>query len=113
MQTLIATGRSGALVALGEAERPRPRPGEVLIKVEAFSVNRGEMFSLQDRGPGWRPGKDVAGVVVQAAADAAAPAPGQQVTGPVIVLNGGSSSLLTCQPQRLTSRPATGRRWSA
>lgn len=83
MQVLIATGQSAALVTLGEAERPRPRPGEVLIKVEAFSVNRGEMFSLEDRGPGWRPGKDVAGVVVQAAADAAAPAPGQRVTGHV------------------------------
>ncbi len=75
MRALIATGQSEALVTLGKAERPRPRPGEVLIKVEAFSVNRGEMFSLQDRGPGWRPGKDVAGVVVQAAADAAAPGP--------------------------------------
>jgi NADPH:quinone reductase len=81
MRALIATGRSEALVTLGEAERPRPLPGEALVKVEAFSVNRGEMFSLQDRGPGWRPGKDIAGVVVQASADAAASAVGQRVTG--------------------------------
>lgn len=60
MRALIATGRPEALVALDEAQCPRPRPGEALVKVDAFSVNRAEMFLLGDPGPGWRPGEDLA-----------------------------------------------------
>lgn len=37
---------------------------QVLIKVSTFSVNRGETFLLESPAEGWRPGKDVAGVVV-------------------------------------------------
>ena len=39
------------------------------------------MFQLDNRGPGWRPGKDLAGLVVQAAADGSGPDVGQRVTG--------------------------------
>ena len=60
-----------------EAEDPRPRPGEALVRVDAFSVNRGEMFLLEEQGPGWQPGKDIAGVIVQAAADGTGPAAGR------------------------------------
>jgi hypothetical protein len=34
------------------------------VNVDVFSVNRGEMLLLEDRGTGWRPGKDIAGLVV-------------------------------------------------
>ena len=81
MRALIATGRPEGLVALDEAEQPRPQRGEALVKVDAFSVNRGEMYLLESRDPGWRPGKDIAGLVVQAAADRTGPAVGQRVTG--------------------------------
>ena len=81
MQALFATGRPEALVRFGEAEDPRPRPGEALVRVDAFSVNRGEMFLLEERGPGWQPGKDIAGVIVQAAADGTGPAAGRRATG--------------------------------
>src|SRR6478609_3082196 len=66
-------------VEFAEVPQPEPRPGEVLVKVDAFSVNRGETFLLEDPPPGWRPGKDVAGLVVQAAADGSGPAVGQRV----------------------------------
>jgi NADPH:quinone reductase len=81
MRALIVTSCPEALVALCEAERPRLRPDEALVQVDAFSVDRGEMFLLEDQGPGWRPGKDIAGLVVQAAADGTGPAVGQRVTG--------------------------------
>ncbi|GAA1263948.1 zinc-binding dehydrogenase [Kitasatospora nipponensis] len=69
-------------VRLGEVEMPVPRANEVLVKVEAYSVNRGETFQLE-RPPagGWRPGKDVAGLVVQAAPDGSGPAVGRRVVG--------------------------------
>ena len=47
------------------------------MRVDAVSVNRGEMYLLEERGPGWQPGKDIAGVVAQAAADGTGPAAGQ------------------------------------
>ncbi|MBP2341363.1 NADPH:quinone reductase-like Zn-dependent oxidoreductase [Streptomyces cinnamonensis] len=51
------------------------------MKVEAFAPNRGETFLLEDPRPGWLPGKDVAGLVVQAAADGSGPGIGARVVG--------------------------------
>ena len=81
MKVLIPSGGNAANVVLGEAPEPRPRPNEALVKVEAFSVNRGETFLLEAPKSGWRPGKDVAGLVVQAAADGSGPAVGRRVVG--------------------------------
>jgi NADPH2:quinone reductase len=53
-----------------------PAATEVLVEVRAYSVNRGELFLLKMRSDGWRPGQDLAGVVVQAAADGTGPALG-------------------------------------
>jgi len=78
---MTATGRPGPSVALAAVDQPQPRPDEALIKVEAYSVNRGETFQLEAPRPGWRPGKDVAGLVVQAAADGSGPAAGTRVVG--------------------------------
>ncbi|WP_027343206.1 zinc-binding dehydrogenase [Hamadaea tsunoensis] len=80
MKALIATGRQDELVAFAERDEPRPAPDEALIRVAAFSPNRGEIFQL-----GWNPqlppGKDVAGLVVQPAADGTGPAAGTRVVG--------------------------------
>jgi len=81
MKALVPTGQSRALVSLADTGVPEPQPGEALVKVEAFSVNRGEIFQLEDPRPGTRPGKDIAGLVVQAAADGTGPAAGQRVAG--------------------------------
>ncbi|MCM2412313.1 zinc-binding dehydrogenase [Streptomyces sp. RKAG290] len=80
--TGTGTGSAGT-VRLGEAPDPEPAEDEALISVEAYSVNRGETFQLDGRldrrWPGWRPGKDVAGTVVRAAADGTGPAAGTRV----------------------------------
>jgi NADPH:quinone reductase len=81
MKALVSTRRHEALVAFADVAMPEPGPGEALVKVEAFSVNRGEIFRLEDPRPGARPGKDIAGLVVQAAADGTGPAAGQRVAG--------------------------------
>ncbi|OIV36282.1 alcohol dehydrogenase [Mangrovactinospora gilvigrisea] len=70
-------------VLLGAAPAPEPAPGEALVAVEAYSVNRGETLQLDGglnrRWEGWRPGKDVAGTVLRAAADGSGPAAGTRV----------------------------------
>ncbi|KOU82765.1 alcohol dehydrogenase [Streptomyces sp. XY66] len=81
MRRLIPTGEAERPVALAEVPQPVPEPDEVLVKVEAFAPNRGETFLLEDPRPGWLPGKDVAGLVVQAAADGSGPGIGARVVG--------------------------------
>ncbi|KOU67507.1 alcohol dehydrogenase [Streptomyces sp. XY413] len=81
MRRLIPTGEAERPVAFAEVPQPVPEPDEVLVKVEAFAPNRGETFLLEDPRPGWLPGKDVAGLVVQAAADGSGPGIGARVVG--------------------------------
>jgi NADPH:quinone reductase len=71
----------GGMVKFADIAQPRTADSEALIRVEAFSVNRGETFLLERPPAGWRPGKDVAGLVVQAAADGSGPAAGTRVVG--------------------------------
>jgi NADPH:quinone reductase-like Zn-dependent oxidoreductase len=81
MKRLIPTGEPSRPVEFQEDAQPTPAQDEALIRVEAFSVNRGETFLLDEPAPGLRPGKDVAGLVVQAAADGSGPATGTRVVG--------------------------------
>lgn len=64
MRAMVPDG-SGSVVRVEVAEPTRTR-GEVVIAVDAYSVNRGETFLLESPPPAWRPGKDVAGTVVAA-----------------------------------------------
>ena len=83
MKAMLATGNAAPSpsIELADVDEPRLRPDEALIKVEAYSVNRGETFLLERPPANWRPGKDVAGLVVQAAADGSGPAVGRRVVG--------------------------------
>lgn len=54
------------------AEPTLASAGELLVQVEAFSVNRGELLKLAAT-PEWAPGKDVAGTVVESREPAAPP----------------------------------------
>jgi NADPH:quinone reductase len=81
MKALIPTGNPAEPVALADVPEPTPRSNEVLVKVEAFSINRGETFKLEKPAPGDRPGKDIAGLVVQPAADGSGPTGIARVVG--------------------------------
>jgi NADPH2:quinone reductase len=71
----------GGLRLAEDLPEPTPAANEVLVEVRAYSVNRGELFLLKIRPNGWRPGQDLAGVVVQAATDGTGPAVGTRVAG--------------------------------
>ena len=81
MLALLPTGRPEALVERAGLPPPEPALDEALVAVEAFSINRGETFLLERPRPGWMPGKDVAGRVVEAAADGSGPEAGARVVG--------------------------------
>src|SRR5690242_7014888 len=81
MRAFIPNPEADAGIVLSEVPEPEPRADQALIAVEAFSPNRGETFLLERPRPGWRPGQDVAGRVLEPAADGSGPAVGARVVG--------------------------------
>lgn len=94
---------AGGRVDVATIAAPRPRADEALVAVHAFSINRGETFLLERPPDGWRPGKDIAGVVVAPAADGSGPALGARVVGHPP--SGGWSAHVAVPGDRLTELP--------
>jgi NADPH:quinone reductase-like Zn-dependent oxidoreductase len=84
VRALVADGRGG--VEVREVDEPRPQPAEAVVAVHAVSLNPFEVRSLSSAEEGWRPGSDVAGVVVTPAADGNGPPEG---AGVVALARGG------------------------
>lgn len=82
------TAQDGLRLA-DDLPEPATTPHELVVDVRAFGVNRGELFLLRQRADGWRPGQDVAGVVVRGADDGMGPGEGTRVVG---VADGGAWS---------------------
>src|SRR5438128_4838435 len=76
---LVNTPSAQIPVELREVGEPQPAADEAIVEVHAFSLNRGELTLLAMRPEGWRPGQDIAGVVVRAAADGSGPKEGTRV----------------------------------
>jgi NADPH:quinone reductase len=79
MLGLVNMPNGTAPVELQELPEPEPAPNQALVAVHAFSLNRGELALLRIRPSGWRPGQDIAGTVLEAAADGSGPKPGTRV----------------------------------
>lgn len=62
----IAIDQDGKL-SLTEVEEPRPSEGQLLVRVQATSMNRGEILRARAAGRGFRAGWDFAGVVERSA----------------------------------------------
>jgi NADPH2:quinone reductase len=80
MQALRGASEADGLVRLVEVGDPTPADDEVVVQVEALSVNRGEIMLLR-AGREDPPGKDIAGRVVRTAADGSGPPVGTRVVG--------------------------------
>ena len=81
IRAVTVDSESTAHLTLSSVEAPTPAPGEALVRVKAFSLNRGEVRGAQSAKPGTRPGWDIAGVVERPAEDGSGPKEGQRVVG--------------------------------
>ena len=92
----------GRLVIRPVAE-PAPDRGEAVVRVRAISLNRGEVRRVSMAQAGWRPGWDLAGEVVRAAADGSGPRVGARVVG--LVLEGAWAERVAVPTHALAELP--------
>ncbi len=79
-------------LVIRDVDFPSTSSSEALVRVKAISLNRGEVRTASSAEAGWRPGRDLAGVVEQEASDGYGPRAGSRV-------------VVTC------FAPALGQRW--
>lgn len=79
MRALIVDPHAPGHLSIGEVPDPKPHSGQCLVRVEAVSLNRGEVNQITRAAPGTVLGWDAAGTVVQAASRGG-PAEGARVT---------------------------------
>src|SRR5919197_1677836 len=103
MPAFVPAPDAPARTVLGDVAEPSPAPNEALVAVEAYSVNRGEIFLLEQPRDGWRPGQDVAGRVERAAADGSGPPAGARVVAHVP--SGGWASRVAAPVDALATLP--------
>lgn len=81
MKAVVANPAVPGWVEIGDVAEPKPDSHEALVRVTAFSVNRGEVNRARNGVAGTQVGWDVAGVVERAAADSSGPKVGTRVVG--------------------------------
>jgi uncharacterized protein YbjT (DUF2867 family) len=100
MRAYVGTPAGPSLRTVPE---PQPAPDEALVRVEAFSVNRGELGLFGRRPEGWRHGQDIAGRVLATAADG-----GGRTVARIVVAAAGRTGKLVAQFARCRGHEVRG-----
>ncbi len=81
MRAMVVDPQAPGRLVMKEVPDPQPASSEALVQVKAISLNLGEVRGVAGAQAGTRLGWDLAGVVVQAAADGSGPHQGERVVG--------------------------------
>jgi NADPH:quinone reductase-like Zn-dependent oxidoreductase len=102
MRALVAS-QTPPHAELADVPDPEPGPGQALVEVKAFSLNRGECRRLSLKAPGSLTGWDVAGLLRAPAANGSGPAAGARVVG--LVQSGAWAELVAVDTEALAGLP--------
>lgn len=81
MKAIVVNPNAPGALEIGEIAEPAADSNEAVVRVTAFSLNRGELRRAQQAEPGTQIGWDIAGVIESAARDGSGPAQGRRVVG--------------------------------
>lgn len=87
IRAVIVDHDKASHVTLGRVEAPVAQPSETIVQVAAISLNPGELLGAASREQGSPIGWDLAGTVIQQAADGSGPPTGSRVVG--LIVTGG------------------------
>jgi len=102
MLALTTTGDDD-LLRITEVPEPEPAPTDAIVRVQATSLNRGEVSRAKNSPAGQQVGWDVVGVVERAASRGEGPAAGTMVVG--LVSNGAWAERVAVPADYLASVP--------
>jgi NADPH:quinone reductase len=105
MRALLSSGQSDVLVTIAHRPDPVPADDEIVVRVEAFSLNRADLLHLNMPNSQWRVGIDFAGTVIRAAGIGRGPAVGARVMAHNPA-GGGAAELATASVHRVVVLPS-------
>ena len=104
VRAVVVDPTADGKLAIKPVELRDPDRDEVVVRVTAISLNRGETRrALTQAEPGWRPGWDFAGVVETEAADGSGPKRGSRVVG--ILPSGAWAERVNCRTHAVAALP--------
>jgi NADPH:quinone reductase-like Zn-dependent oxidoreductase len=105
IKAIVTEPEGAARLVLREVDPPEPLPNQALVRVEAISLNRGEVMRALNADKPYVPGWDLAGRIEQAAADGSGPKAGARVVG---LLGSGAWTELAAVPASSLAELPTG-----
>jgi NADPH:quinone reductase-like Zn-dependent oxidoreductase len=81
MKAVLINHQAVGQLEIGDVDVPDQQPGETLVAVKAFSLNRGDLKRTEVGQGGDQAGWDFSGIVESAAPDGSGPASGARVVG--------------------------------
>src|SRR4051812_23579232 len=104
IRAVVVDPETQGKLAIRPVELRDPDRDEVVVRVTAISLNRGETRrALQLAAPGWRPGWDFSGIVEREAADGSGPKSGSRVVG--LLPSGAWAERVNCRSHAVAALP--------